>query len=364
MKIVDIKTIPVRIPSRTFNTALGPMSGFDYVIVLMETDAGITGLGEVSTLWDGRGPVQRAFIVEQFRPLLIGEDPTAVNRCLGLMEMLSERAWPARAAVEMALFDIVGKALDTPVFQLLGGRYRASIPLSRSVYMGTPDEMAGSAVALVSEGYRCLKVKVGVNIDADIAGVSAIRKAIGPAVALRLDANMGWRTAKEAIRAMRRLADFDIHSIEQPIPPGNLNALKRVRDAIDVPVMVDESVWGPSDARDILRADAADMLNIYVSESGGMTNGALIARMADLEDVPVFIGAMPELGIGTSAAIHLGISMRNLGDYTDACGSLYQLQDIIVERFIVQDGAIQPLPGPGLGVTLDLAVLEQVRTDR
>ena len=101
------------------------------------------------------------------------------------------------------------------------------------------------------------------------------------------------------------------------------------------------------------------MINLYVAESGGLTNCALIFRMAEMVGVPCVIGAMPEFGIGTSAAIHLGISMTNLNDPCDACGSLYQITDIVNEQFTVKDGTISPLEGPGLGVTINWKALEK-----
>jgi L-alanine-DL-glutamate epimerase-like enolase superfamily enzyme len=188
-----------------------------------------------------------------------------------------------------------------------------------------------------------------------------VRDAIGPDVLLRVDANMGWPTPKDAIRHIKAMEPYDIHSVEQPLPPIDIDALKLVRQSVDTPIMVDESVWGPHDAWEILRAEAADILNIYVAESGGLTNASLIFRMAEVAGVPCVIGAMPELGIGTAAAVHLGVAMSNLHDPCDACGVIYHDVDIVRERFVVRDGCIWPLEGPGLGVTLDYDQLDRFR---
>lgn len=353
MRITRVEAIPLRIPSPTNRSALGVFPYHDYGLVRVHTDEGITGLGEICTLWDGKGPVQCSFVRELFGPALVDADPTAINLCLRRMDTLSESAWPARAAVEMALYDIAGKAFGVPVYQLLGGRTRQSVVLSRSIYMDAPERMAEAAQAAVAQGYSCVKVKVGLDPRADEQRVAAIRNAIGPDVILRVDANMGWRTAKHAIGAIKRLEQFDLHSVEQPLPPGNPDELVLVRQSVSVPIMVDESLWGPADAWRLLKMGAVDMLNVYVAESGGLTNSSLIFRMAETIRIPCLIGAMPELGIGTSAGVHLGVAMTNLNDPCDACGVAYHEVDIINERFKIADGQIWPLDGPGLGVTLD-----------
>jgi L-alanine-DL-glutamate epimerase-like enolase superfamily enzyme len=229
--------------------------------------------------------------------------------------------------------------------------------------MDAPTAMAEKAAQYVADGFTCVIVKIGVDPEVDLRAVGAIREAIGPRHTLRVDANMGWRTAKDAIRNIKRLEPYNLHSVEQPIRPGDLDALRLIRESVDTPIMVDESVWGPADAFAILRHQAADLLNVYVAESGGLTNSSLIFRMAETVGVPCLIGAMPELGIGTAAAVHLGMSMTNLHDQDpcDACGVIYHAVDVVNERFDVRDGRIWPLTGPGLGVTLDREALAHFR---
>ena len=361
MKISDIEAIRVTIPSRGLNSALGSFPTFDYAIVIVKTDDGIEGYGEISTLWDGAGGVQCAFVAEAFRPALLGEDPLAINRCLRKMDTRFEGASPARAAIEMALFDIAGKALNTPVYTLLGGKTRESIVLSHSISMGAPDEMAREAITAVEQGFRCVKVKVGRPGAEDVDAVAAVRAAIGSDVLMRVDANMGWRTPKDAIRHIKAMEPYVLHSVEQPLPPSDLASLRLVRESVDTPIMVDESVWGPTDAWSIMHAGAADILNVYVAEAGGLTNASLIFRMAEVAGVGCVIGAMPELGIGTAAAVHLGVAMTNLHDPCDPCGVMYHDVDVIHEQFTIEDGQIWPPSGPGLGVTLDYEKLERYR---
>jgi L-alanine-DL-glutamate epimerase-like enolase superfamily enzyme len=363
MRIRSVEAIPITVPSQQFNSALGIFPTFEYGIVIIETDEGITGVGEISMLWDGKGRIQCHFVNDVFGPALVGENPMRINVCLQRMRTLVEGAWPARAAVEMALFDIVGKALSTPVFNLLGGKARESIVLSHSISMGTPVDMAAAASSYVREGFSCVKVKVGqADPLQDIEAIAAIREAIGPKTTLRIDANMAWRTPKDAIREIKRMEPYGLHSVEQPLPPGSMEDLRLVRESVDTPIMVDESVWGTKDAWDILHAGATDMINVYVAEAGGLTNAALIFRMAELTSAPCLIGAMPELGVGTAAAVHLGIAMANLADPCDACGVIYHSVDVIQEQFEIHDGRIWPPTGPGLGVTLDREALDRFRS--
>lgn len=363
VKITDVQAIPVAIPSTGFKSALGVFRTHEYGIVIVSTDDGVEGVGEISMIWDGNGFLQCHYVNDVFRASLVGEDPMAINRCLRKMDTLVEGAWPARAAVEMALFDIAGKVLKTPVYNLLGGKFRDSIILSRSISIDTPTEMAKKAAEFVEEGFTCVKVKVGRDPDDDVQAVAAVRDAIGPRTILRVDANMAWRTAKDAIRNIKRIEPHRLHSVEQPMPPTNLETLRLIRESVDTPIMVDESVWGPKDAFAILSASAADFLNVYVAESGGLTNSSLIFRMAETVGVPCVIGAMPELGIGTAAAVHLGIAMSNLNDPCDACGVIYHTAQITHERFEVHDGQIWPPTGSGLGVTLDRQALERYRAN-
>jgi L-alanine-DL-glutamate epimerase-like enolase superfamily enzyme len=251
LRITDIEAIPISVPSRGFNSALGRFATYEYGIVIVRTDEGIEGYGEISTLWDGASGVQCAFVECAFRGALTGEDPLAINRCLKKMDTPFEGAWPARAAVEMALYDIAGKALNTPVHTLLGGRTRERIVLSRSLSMASPAEMATEARQVVEEGFTCVKVKVGRPGKDDTEAVAAVREAIGPDVLLRVDANMGWPRPKDAIRHIKAMEPYDIHSVEQPLPPIDIDALKLVRQSVDTPIMVDESVWGPRDAWEI-----------------------------------------------------------------------------------------------------------------
>jgi L-alanine-DL-glutamate epimerase-like enolase superfamily enzyme len=365
MQIVSIRCVPVLCPrKRAFGgvtkTALGPAAYSDYTIVFVDTDAGITGLGEVDSVFKRRGALLRHDLETALAPPLIGEDPFNIAHIVSKMDQALDGVEEAKAGIEMALWDIVGKALNTPVYNLLGGKVRERIPLSYSIPFGSPDEMAELASEKVGLGHRTIKVKVGSDdAQRDVAAVKAIRKSIGPKVKLRVDGNMGWRTAKQAIEIIRKMEEFEIELVEQPVPPYDLHGMAEIRRSISVPLMADESVRNPRSAMDVIRHGAADIVNVYVTEAGGLLNASKIFSMCEAASMPCMIGSMPEFGIGTAAQIHLGVAMTNLGPDSDACGVLYHQEDLLTKPLRIADGYSYPPDGPGLGVTVDMNILEK-----
>jgi muconate cycloisomerase len=261
----------------------------------------------------------------------------------------------------MALWDIIGKALRAPIYQLLGGKVRDSIPLSYSIPFGKPEEMAKFAAERVSEGFRTVKVKVGQSVEHDLEAVSAVREAIGKNRRLRVDANMAWKTAKEAIAMIRQLERYELELVEQPVPSHALDALAEVRRNVDVPIMADESVWNTRDAMEVIRRSAADIMNVYVTEAGGIQPASQIFSLGELAGIPCMIGSMPEFGIGTAAQMHLGVAMRNLGPDSDTCGSLYHEDDLLTVPLRFENGRAFPPEGPGLGVEVNMDTVEEWR---
>lgn len=354
MKVDSITVTVVRIPIDPPRASSLGMFGFDeFGIVELRCDNGIVGLGEIATLWDGRAAAQAHVLREVLAPRLIGEDPRRLTHCLALLRTTQERFNPAKAALDMALHDAAAQAFSVPVFALLGGLTRDSIVLSRSITMGATNDMAARAAAAVRSGFACVKVKVGrAELRDDVEVVDAVRRAIGPDVLLRVDANMAWRSAKEAARAIDALAPYELHSVEQPLPPNDLEGLAWLRRSCRVPIMVDESVWGVEDAWRVIQAGAADLVNVYVAEAGGLAAARDIFTICSLAGVRCVIGAMPELGIGTAASIHLAAAVPQLVDPCDASGTLYHEHDVVRETFDYDGGLVAVPSRPGLGVTL------------
>lgn len=363
MKITRVRTVPVWGPRiRPFGavtvTALGAAAVSDYTIIFVETDSGLTGLGEIDSVFKRRGSLLRHDLERALVPVVLGEDPRRIAHLVQKMDLALEGVEEAKAGIEMALWDILGKSLGAPVYQLLGGKVRDRIPLSFSIPFGTPEQMAAFAVERVEAGHRTIKVKVGsADGPRDIAAVAMIRKAIGPDVKLRVDGNMGWPNAKHAIRLIKLMEPYDLELVEQPLASYDLDGLAEVRRSIAVPLMADESIRNPRSAMNVIRHGAADIANVYVTEAGGLLNASRIFAMCEAANIPCMIGSMPEFGIGTAAQIHLGVAMTNLGPDSDTCGVLYHTEDLLTIPLKIEQGFAYPPEGPGLGVEVDMDVL-------
>lgn len=364
MKITAVKAIPVRVPRpQPFTSSLGTHPFTENAVVEVHTDEGLVGLGEASSIWDRKGPGEADDINQLLAAALVGRDPLRINELSALMSRLLHRAFPAKAGVEMALYDLAGKALNTPVYNLLGGRVRDRVLLSHSLSMGAPEQVAEQAGALAAQGYKTLKVKVGRDHRADLKTVEAVRRQVGD-LTLRVDANMGWASPKEAVQRIGELEPFGLELVEQPLHFSDLEGLRFVREHVGTPVMADESVWTPADALACIRAGAADVFNVYVAEAGGLGPAWQIFTIAEAARLPCIIGSMPELGIGTAAQAHLAFAMRNLGYASDVNGAVYHSDDLVREKPRLEDGYLYPPAGPGLGVSLDPDKLRQYRIDR
>ena len=151
----------------------------------------------------------------------------------------------------------------------------------------------------------------------------------------------------------------NLELVEQPLLAHDLAGMAEIRRAIGVPLMADESIRSPRSAMEVIRHGAADIANVYVTEAGGLLNAAKIFGMCEAAGMPCMIGSMPEFGIGTAAQIHLGVAMTNLGPDSDTCGVLYHQEDLLKTPLRIENGFSYPPEGPGLGVEIDMAILEK-----
>ncbi len=360
MVITSIETIPVRVPIHerlAIRAKGGTHSVSPFLLVKVHTDEGITGLGEVSCTprWSGEDQVTAAhFIATIFEPLLTGQDPRDIE-ALTLRMRQSLFGHPfTRAAIEMALWDILGKAANLPLFRLFGGQFREFVPTKWSISGLDPRRAAEIAAWAVDQGFRAMKVKVGIEDAQDIARVREVRAAIGSEIRLGIDANGAWTPVK-AIEMIRRLEEFDLWFAEQPVPPGDVEWLAEVRSAIDTPVIADESVYTPQDAAALARAGAADVLSIYVGKSAGIGPARKIAAVAEAAGLGCTIGSNLEMGVGSAAMIHLALATPAFGaDWPcDIIGPMFYTAELLREPLPIRAGEARAPTTPGLGVELD-----------
>jgi muconate cycloisomerase len=365
MRITEVRAIPIAVPlGFDFTSALGTLKVSEYGLVIVDTDEGIRGLGEIAVIWHGNGHPLCRLVDELFAPALRGADPFATTELHRLGRHLvpfSRYALTAVAALDMALLDIQGKAAGRPAYDLLGGLARERIELSMSLSIAPADEVLLQARQLVEAGFGTLKVKAARGADLDV--VHVLRRELGPGIKLRVDLNMACGSAKEALRLIGGLAGADVISVEQPLAPRDLDGMAFLRGRSPIPIMADESVWGPDDALEVLRRGAADILNVYVSESGGPTPMRQTLELCALAGAEAAIGSMPELAVGTSAAAHAAFAAPRLDHPSDVAGHLYHADDVVTHALRVEDGFLLPPAGPGLGVELDEEKLARYRVD-
>jgi L-alanine-DL-glutamate epimerase-like enolase superfamily enzyme len=370
VKIAQIDVIPIRAPRKEVvraGTGATSVSHSEFGIIRILTNERIDGIGEISITSPRIGFSLCHAAKTLIAPALVDLDPMALPHVLAIIDgtLNGELSAPyIRAAFEMALLDLQGKALGTPVYQLLGGMARTAVPLAWAIYQKPPADMAVDAVEAVAHGFKAIKLKVGRALADDLSAVRAVAEAVNGAVPIRLDANMAYRTIPEAVAAIDAFARAaSLAWVEQPLGRTNLAGLRLLRRRCSVPIMVDESLQSLHDAYDVARAEAADVFNVYISEAGGILAAKQIFDFASALDIPCIIGSQAELGIGTAAAAHLGVAVSNLPYPCETFGTLRYERDIVVPTPRIEHGVLYPPDDPGLGIELDWEVVEAWRAE-
>lgn len=314
MMIKDIQLGTIRIPlARPFKTALRTVEHVDDILVRIETDAGEFGYGEAPPTavitGDTRGSIAeaiRAFIA----PAILGMDVENIDGIMHRVNTCMVKNTSAKAAVDMAVYDLLGKRFHAPLYQLLGG-YRSQFETDITISVNAVDQMVADSLDAVQNGFTILKVKVGKEGLADVERISEIRRAVGPHVTIRVDANQGW-TAKDSVRIITAMEDkgLDIELVEQPVPAHDLSGMQYVTSRVSTPILADESVFSPENAVEIIQMCAADLINIKLMKAGGIYNALKICAVAESYGVECMIGCMLESKLAVTAAAHLAAAKR------------------------------------------------------
>ena len=255
----------------------------------------------------------------------------------------------AKAAMDMALWDLYGQLYRIPVYKLMGGS-RKEIITDITISVNDPEEMARDAVDAVRRGYDTLKIKVGAHPELDVARLTAVRQAIGNDTRIRIDANQGWEP-KQAVRLLNQMQEkgLDIEFVEQPVKAHDIDGLKYVTERSYVPVLADESVFSPEDAVRIMQTGAADLVNIKLMKCGGLYNALKIVSAAEVYGVECMIGCMLEAKISVNAAVHLACA-KNIITKIDLDGPVLCSEDPILGGAVFDEQRITVSDEPGLGI--------------
>ncbi|MBY6120399.1 muconate cycloisomerase [Mameliella alba] len=381
MKITEIEAFPFRLPTRrdfSWASLLVPLGGF--VFVEIKTDTGLSGFGEATPLpdWGGDngkhgGETQQTvidIIQSTIAPALIGLDPTRIEEAHIRIDKVLRGNSYARCAVDIALHDLWGKAFDQPVYRLLGGEVREWAPIAHMIGIMPVEEAVEEARQAVADGIRNFQIKGGLDPERDIATVRRIREAVGEDVFLRLDANQGYHSAKNAARILNGISDC-LNMVEQPV--RDIDALAELRQLTSVDVIADESCWDAFDALDLVRKGASDAISIYLAKAGGIARARRVAAIAGAAGLPCDVNGSIESAIGTAANMHFALGVPEVslasvnaisapaGQASHKVGGYYYTDDVIESAFPVKGGGQRPPDGPGLGLTLDRRKLESFR---
>ncbi len=353
MKITGIRlgkiSVPLRVP---FKTALRFVASVEDVIVEIHTDSGHVGYGEAPPTGvitgDTAGAITGA-IQDHIAKAIIGRDIADFESLMLALNTCIVHNTSAKAAVDMALWDLFGQLYQAPLYRLLGG-CRRSIVTDITISVNEPEEMARDSLEAVGRGYDTLKVKVGKEPEQDLARLQAIRAAVGYAPRLRIDANQGWKP-KEAVRILREMEDKDlgIEFVEQPVIAHDIAGLKYVKDHISIPVLADESVFSALDALKIMQLEAADYINIKLMKTGGIYQALKICSLAEMYGMECMLGCMLEAKIAVNAAVHLACGKRIITK-VDLDGPALCSEDPIIGGSVFNEHLITVSEAPGLGI--------------
>jgi muconate cycloisomerase len=365
MKIKSVETIitrpPIRHPGRL---GVGDLTQVEAVIVRIKTDTGVIGVGECSpwAVFADNAFAIKATIDHYLGPAIIGLSPFRVENILLAMDAAHYGSSFAKTGVEMAVLDALGKTLECPISDLLGGCVRDRISLSYSVTNQNVQADLDESQWLLDQGFKVLKIKTGVLPEREeIERVEALRRLVGDEFDLRIDFNQGGHRER-VTRLCRDLEAFRPTFIEQPFKGFDLDGMAALCAVLDTPVMADESVLSWEQAFQVAKRQAADIVSIKIAKMGGLTRSKKAAAVLESAGMPGYAGAMWESGIGIAASLHFACSSPAIKYGSDFYTANYLLMDdLILEPLKVEEGDILVPTGPGLGVEPDWDAIERFK---
>ncbi len=331
-----------------FVTSLARITMAHNVIVRIYESGGMYGTGEARPNPPVTGETQKAALAagEEMAPRLLGHPAWDIEGAVRILDKGLLKNSALKSAFDIALYDLLGKMADLPLFALLGGG-RRTVYTDNTVSLGPPGEMVEKALACKREGFRAVKVKLGSTFEEDLFRMEQIRKALGPDTALRIDANQGW-DRKTALRVLQALEPLGVEYCEQPVVHWDYEGLRWIRDRTRIPIMADESVFGPQDAFRLASGGCCDYLNIKFAKTGGIHGALKVNAVAEACGMPCMVGCMTESRLPLTAAAHF-VSARPNVRFADLDGHLPMKEDPVIGGASYDGGAISlpELPGHG-----------------
>lgn len=333
----------------TWRFALGATSAARGWIVRLVADNGTVGHGYAAAVAHmGSTFESLPAQLERFKPIVIGKDPFAIETILRELDFSLAGASQAKAAFDCALHDLMARSLGVPLYNLLGGKVRSSVPILRILAIKTAAEMAAQAGKLVDQGYTYLKIKVHGDVDEDVARVKAIRERVGPDIHLTIDANQSY-TPKDAIVALNRMVEYRIDLVEQPVASNDLKGLELVTRSVPVTVEADEGAGSVDEIMTLVSNRIVDAVSLKIPKLGGLRNAVAAARICEAGGVRCRLGAHVGTRLLNAHAIHLAAALPQV-DYACELGEFARMFDDPFAGIDIEDGRLTVPDGPGCGV--------------
>ncbi|GJE04040.1 muconate/chloromuconate family cycloisomerase [Methylobacterium isbiliense] len=361
LAVAEIRTTIVDVPTvRTHKLSQTSVTAQSYVIVRLRLGNGVEGIGEAATLGGPRWSEEsvegiKAVIDAYLAPALLGHKADRFVAAGERLDAAAKRNNAAKAAIETALFDAVGRTLGLPVAALLGGAVRASFPVLWTLASGDPDqEIAEAEAKLDARLHRSFKIKIGAQApEADLARLARLSRALVDRAQLIVDANQAWDEAT-ARRCLPRLTDLGIALVEQPLPAWNVAGMGRLRTRDDIPpLLADECVFTSHDMLAVAQDAAADAVSLKLVKHGGLVGLRKVAAVAEAAGIGLYGGCLLESSVGAAAHLQAFAGLRDLAWGCEHFGPQILTDDLVTEPLRFRDFAVHLPEGPGLGVTLD-----------
>lgn len=370
LRIEAIETCLVDLPTiRPHVLAMTTMQRQTLCVVIIRCSDGVSGTGEATTIGGlSYGPESpetiKLAIDTYFAQVLIGADPARPAALMAMLDKVVVGNNFAKCAIETALLDAMGQRVGLPLSELLGGRRRDTLPVAWTLASGdTARDIAEAEEMLDRRRHRIFKLKIGKRpLADDVAHVAAIKTALGDRASVRVDVNMAWDEVTAA-RGMQMLEDAGCDLVEQPVAGHNRRAMGRLAGRFNIPVMADEALTGPTSAFAIASEAAADVFAVKIQQSGGLSNAAKVAAIAEAAGIGLYGGTMLESGVATAASAQLFATFPSLAFGTELFGPLLLTEEILETPLAYADFALQVPEGPGLGVRIDADKLAFFRRD-
>jgi o-succinylbenzoate synthase len=360
LRIDTFDIFPIKIPLVSpFRISLGTMSEYEGVLVRVRLSNGTEGWGEAAPFLSITGETWRTAlaILEELKPQVIGRDIFQYGLLLDEVERTVPGNTSAKAALDIAIHDVLAKHLKLPVSAMLG-RAPTQLETTQTVGLEDRDETVKQAKDLREQGVTRIKIKIGGKPRADVERIRAVRETLGNDFSITIDANQGY-SVWQAIHTLRELERYDIDFCEQPVHYRDLDGLAEVRKNSPVPIMADESVHSPRDALEVVRRKAADMINIKLMKSGGISAAKKIAAIAEAADLPCMVGCMVETKIGITAGCHFATA-HSIVRYADLDGHTSLTVDPAKGGVQINGSVERVADGPGLALDVDDSVLQTI----